>query len=48
MDDGPCASLRATWPSSPSPHGPLNMQRLTVLSMIYRLWAGIRLKDAIC
>ena len=29
------------------PPGPLNMRPLTVLSMVYRLWAGIRLEEAI-
>ena len=29
------------------PPGPLNTRRLTVLSMVYRLWAGVRLVDAI-
>ena len=29
------------------PPGPLNTRPLTVLSMVYRLWAGVRLADAI-
>ena len=29
------------------PPGPLNTRPLTVLSMVYRLWAGVRLVDAI-
>ena len=29
------------------PQGPLNTRPLTVLSMVYRLWASIRLADAI-
>ena len=29
------------------PPGPLNTRPLTVLSMVYRLWAGIRLEEAI-
>ena len=29
------------------PSGPLNTPPLTVLSMVYRLWAGVRLADAI-
>ena len=29
------------------PPGPLNTRPLTVLSMVYRLWAGVRLGDAI-
>ena len=40
---------RATQPSSPrrAPPGPLNTRPLTVLSMVYRPWAGVRLADAI-
>ena len=29
------------------PPGPLNTRPLTVLSMVYRLWAGVRLEEAI-
>ena len=29
------------------PPGPLNTRPLTALSMVYRLWAGVRLVDAI-
>ena len=47
--NGPCASPRGTRLSIPkrAPPRPLNTRPLTILSMIYRLWAGIRLEEAI-